>query len=420
MPVLVQQVVDVPDSSGLTVEAPSPEQLAAIEESGVVFVSAGAGTGKTTVLVERFVRAVVERELPLDSILVITYTERAAGELRSRIRQRLTELGRRELSAEIDRAWISTIHAFCSRLLRAHPFEAGLDPNFRVLDEPQALVLRSEAFSEALAAFLADRRPERLRLLATYGSRRLATMLFGAYERLRSAGRPLQLAGAEPRSIADAAGALRECARAALADAGEDAEGTALVARALDLVGPDGALPPPERLLDLGDLRVPERRSEGFASYHEALAALESAALDAVAARDRDLLQALLVELDRVYAEAKERESALDFEDLQLRARALLRADAGVRERTRWRFRSVMVDEFQDTNRLQCELVDELACDELFFVGDEFQSIYRFRHADVEVFRERRSRSPGVLALTRNYRSRPEVLAVVNHLFGTE
>ncbi|MBD0291532.1 MAG: UvrD-helicase domain-containing protein, partial [Thermoleophilia bacterium] len=176
----------------------------------------------------------------------------------------------------------------------------------------------------------------------------------------------------------------------------------------------------PERRLDLGDLRVPERRSEGFASYREALAALESAALDAVAARDRDLLQALLVELDRVYAEAKERESALDFEDLQLRARALLRGDAGVRERTRWRFRSVMVDEFQDTNRLQCELVDELACDELFFVGDEFQSIYRFRHADVEVFRERRSRSPGVLALTRNYRSRPEVLAVVNHLFGTE
>ena len=83
-----------------------------------------------------------------------------------------------------------------------------------------------------------------------------------------------------------------------------------------------------------------------------------------------------------------------------------------------------MVDEFQDTNRLQCEIVDLLAegpnGKELFFVGDEFQSIYRFRHADVEVFRERREQSGGVLALTQNYRSRPEVLAAVNHLFSSE
>ena len=79
-----------------------------------------------------------------------------------------------------------------------------------------------------------------------------------------------------------------------------------------------------------------------------------------------------------------------------------------------------MVDEFQDTNRLQCELVDLLAGEELFFVGDEFQSIYRFRHADVEVFRERREQTGGVLALTENYRSRPEVLEVINHLFSAD
>ena len=123
---------------------------------------------------------------------------------------------------------------------------------------------------------------------------------------------------------------------------------------------------------------------------------------------------------DRAYAEAKARESALDFEDLQLCARDLLRDRPDVRERASWRFRSVLVDEFQDTNRLQCELVDLLGAEELFFVGDEFQSIYRFRHADVAVFRERRASSAGVVALTRNYRSRPEVLSVVNHVFGTE
>ena len=122
------------------------------------------------------------------------------------------------------------------------------------------------------------------------------------------------------------------------------------------------------------------------------------------------------------YAAAKDRESALDFEDLQLRARDLLRDDDALREREQLRFRSIMVDEFQDTNRLQCELVDLLTGDgtERFFVGDEFQSIYGFRHADVEVFRERRAGAETLLPLTRNYRSRPEVLSVVNRLFGAE
>ena len=101
----------------MTVEAPNREQLRAIEEPGIVFVSAGAGTGKTTVIVERFCRAVCERGLDVDSILVITYTERAAGELRGRIRSRLRELERHDLARELDAAWISTIHGFCHRLL---------------------------------------------------------------------------------------------------------------------------------------------------------------------------------------------------------------------------------------------------------------------------------------------------------------
>jgi ATP-dependent helicase/nuclease subunit A len=413
---VVRPLADVPGPESVTAQAPSPEQLAAIEEPGVVFVSAGAGTGKTTVLVERFVRAVCDRGLGLDAVLVITYTERAAGELRSRIRERLIELGRTDLAAEIDRAWISTIHGFCARLLRSHPFEAGLDPGFRVLDESQARVLRSEAFTDALTRFCSDMRADRLGLLATYGSHRLAAMLAGVYERLRTAGRPLVLGTGERAGLSDALAALRDCAAATLAPADGDSDAREIVERAVDL-GADGASP--DRFLDLSELRVGVR-DERFTSYHEALAAVESAALDEVAARDRDLLQELLVAFDAAYREAKARESAVDFEDLQLLARDLLRDEEAVRERTRWRFRSVMVDEFQDTNRLQCELVDELSCQELFFVGDEFQSIYRFRHADVDVFRERRAQSAGVLALTRNYRSRPEVLAVVNHLFGTE
>ena len=95
------------------------QQAAAIAARGEVFVSAGAGTGKTTVLVERFVRAVCDEGLDVESLLVITYTERAAGELRSRIRARLNELGRHDLARSLDGAWISTIHGFCLRLLKS-------------------------------------------------------------------------------------------------------------------------------------------------------------------------------------------------------------------------------------------------------------------------------------------------------------
>ena len=112
MPDVVQHLDDVPGEALLNaVEAPNREQLRAIEEPGVVFVSAGAGTGKTTVIVERFCRAVCERGLDVDSILVITYTERAAGELRRRIRRRLHELERHDLARDLDAAWISTTTA---------------------------------------------------------------------------------------------------------------------------------------------------------------------------------------------------------------------------------------------------------------------------------------------------------------------
>ncbi len=416
MPPLVLPLDNVPDQT-LMRTTPSDQQVAAIEEPGVVFVSAGAGTGKTTVLVERFVKAVCERGLGIDNVLVITYTERAAGELRSRIRERLLEAGRHDLARDLDGGWISTIHGFCHRLLRAHPFEAGLDPRFRVLDESQSAVLGSEAFAEALATYVEGGEPERVRLLATYGAEGLRGMLTSVYDRLRSAGRPLELPGEPVSSLAERLDDLREVAELTLRVTEESLPGRAQVEDALQLIQP---APLAEALLDLSELRVGGEERERFASFGEALAAVEQAALDEIAVRDRTLLEELLRAFDAAYAEAKARESALDFEDLQLRARDLLQLNEKVREDARWRFRSILVDEFQDTNRLQCELVDLVAGEEVFFVGDEFQSIYRFRHADVEVFRERRAASAGVLPLTENYRSRPEVLDVVNHLFGAE
>jgi ATP-dependent helicase/nuclease subunit A len=393
-------VADVPGEAlvNSAVETPNVEQQRAIEERGVVFVSAGAGTGKTRVIVERFCKAVCERGLDVDSLLVITYTERAAGELRGRIRRRLHELGRHDLERKLDGAWISTIHGFCRRLLKAHPFAAGIDPRFRVLDDSQGRVLRGEAFRAALEEFCGDDEA-RLRLLASYGGRRLRRMLTGVHETLRSSGLELRIDPREEPQLGERLEELREYARAA----GDE--------RAIRYLETSHL---PEELLDLSDLASPE--------LDEPRRAVEAAALEALAARDREQLQELLLAYDAAYREAKDRESALDFEDLQLLARDLLQQHPEIRERESWRFRSIMVDEFQDTNRLQCELIDLLANDdsEIFFVGDEFQSIYRFRHADVEVFRERREAVAGVLALTQNYRSRPEVLNVINHLFAAD
>ena len=396
--------------------ASNEQQAAAIAARGQVFVSAGAGTGKTTVLVERFVEAVCERGIDVQSMLVITYTERAAGELKGRIRARLHELGRHDLARSLDGAWISTIHGFCLRLLKSHPFAAGLDPRFRILDESQGRVIRGESFEAALNQFCAGEDSERLKLLATYGASGLRRMLTTVYETLRSAGRELELELGERAEVGVRLDELASAARALAADPeATDAVRTA-AAQAMALA--EGTRTP-ERLLDLGGLRA---RGERAVTYEDARRAVEQAALDELALQDRELLQELLHGFAAQYAAAKERESALDFEDLQLCARDLLRDDAALRDREQLRFRSIMVDEFQDTNRLQCELVDLLTGPdaERFFVGDEFQSIYGFRHADVQVFRERREGAATLLPLTRNYRSRPEVLAVVNHLFGAE
>ncbi len=336
------------------------QQQAVARRAEPLLVSAAAGSGKTSVLVERFVRAVCDDEIAPGRILAITFTERAAGELRERVRARLLELGERQAARDTEAAFVGTFHGFCARLLRSHPLAGELDPDFAVLDEGLAGRLRERAFQEAVRELLASDREGRegapLDVLAAYGIDRVRTMVEHVYLELRSTGQRL------PRLPAVI------LAPGADADADDDADADADDAAGVCVV--------------LGEL-------------------LELFGL--------------------AYERRKRARAAVDFDDLELLAQQLLERHEQVRSSWSERFELLMVDEFQDTNPRQLAILRALDHGNLFTVGDEFQSIYGFRHADVGLFRARRAELAelgGSLSLTHNFRSRRALLDVVNAVFA--
>jgi ATP-dependent helicase/nuclease subunit A len=414
------------------VAAFTEEQRRAIQRrDGSLLVRAGAGTGKTSVLVERFVRAVLDDGVAVDAILAITFTEKAAAEMRSRVRARLIELTRRDLARDAEKAWISTIHGFCSRVLRAHALSAGIDPDFRVLDELEAERLGLDAFDRALEDFLGDGQdPSRLEMAAAYTPDRLRDMVRTAYSRLRSRGeRHPSLAESSPPAVGDERERLASAVAAALRELGgrdgkrviEAVERLERCERVLAGLAP-GTLADPADLEKLS-FAAGARALEGEAceEYRQALAAYAALCAAQRQHADHALVRSLLDLYGRRYEELKRGRSGLDFEDLELVARDLLARDAGVRESYASRFAHVLVDELQDVNPLQNGLFQLLERDNLFQVGDENQSIYGFRHADVSVFREQHEQAAAegrAESLTVNFRSRGEVLDAVDLLFA--
>ncbi len=165
----------------------TPQQRAAIERRhGDLLLDASAGSGKTSVLVERFVRAVLEDGVDPTAILTITFTEKAAAELRDRIRRRLRELGADEAARRTEGAYISTIHGFCARVLRTHALAAGIDPAFAVLDETDTDALAEAAFEFALEE-LAQNAPGGVELIAAHRTG-LREAILGTYAELRARG----------------------------------------------------------------------------------------------------------------------------------------------------------------------------------------------------------------------------------------
>ncbi len=415
------------------------EQRAAIDDrTGSALLAANAGSGKTAVMAERCVEAVLNDEVPVGSILALTFTEKAAGELRDRIRRRFISLGEEEHARAVDAGWIGTIHGFCARILRARPLAAGLDPRFEVLDEPAAERLQGEAYERAFEEWARERGAPAIDVAAANGPI-LREMVLRAHSTLRSRGetrpvlrvpppgpppdaaalaeahaaaaRHLLTAGAGKR-IEEGRAALDVCERVlgAASDSGDEASGrgsvpvpTALTAAELKKGAKPLAAPPAEAYRAAYDAY---RQS---CADHHARAALEEIAV-------------LLSRFGQRYAEAKAQRAGLDFEDLELGVRDLLAADPVDRQRWAERFALIMVDEFQDTNRLQLDVLEALERDNLFAVGDEFQSIYGFRHADVTIFRERRAAlgEARVRPLTANFRSREELLDVLNSTYAPQ
>jgi ATP-dependent helicase/nuclease subunit A len=404
------------------------EQLAAIERrTGDLLLDAGAGSGKTSVLVERFARTVIDDGVDVSAILVITFTEKAAAELRDRIRLRLRELGALDAARATEGAFISTIHGFCARVLRAGALAAGLDPEFEVLDELRSARLSAVAFERALTSVAA--RDERLvDLIAGYGAGPLRAATAGIYEQLRSAGDLSPRLPAVDLPADDGSSRLTAAASAVLAELSAISEpGTRVLegidkaARAIETAQQGAASVWPGSLWRL-KLRngAAALSTDACAEYREALEGFRAAAGAVAAVGVRDVLDRLLVAYAAEYARAKRDVSGLDFEDLELGARQLLASDDALRERYTERFAAIMVDELQDTNAVQLSLIESIAHDNLFTVGDAQQSIYGFRHADVELFsdRGRRLEQAGArLTLATNFRSRPEILDTINHGF---
>ncbi len=412
---------------------PTPEQAAAVAAREVdVFLQAGAGTGKTSVLVDRFCASVVEDGLGIEEVLAFTFTERAAEELRARIRRRL--------GTAADAAWIGTIHGFCRRLLAAHPAAAGLDPRFRVLEAPEAERLAARAFERSIDESLTAENGEvTAELLAAVRDRGLRSIVQTAHDELRSRGEAEpELPELEPGDPATAVADLGRAAEAALAECAADAKKgseplLAQLERARELAaaagaGGDGggALPSIEEVAPL-ELKTNAQAFQGecAARYRDAQQAARRALAEIELGWAYGSLRELVSSFGRHYADLKRERSGLDFEDLQLRTVALLVQSTAIRDIYRGRFKQIMVDEFQDTNAVQLALLRQLQGPEsrLFCVGDEFQSIYGFRHADLEVFRAERRRFETLpddrgrsLTLTGNFRSDTPVLGAVNAL----
>ncbi|WP_425059518.1 ATP-dependent helicase/nuclease subunit A [Sporomusa carbonis] len=485
----------------------TPEQQAAIETRDKnLLVAAAAGSGKTWVLVERVIRRITDPDerLSVDSLLVVTFTNAAASEMRSRIGEALAaclskpELADPELRRHVERqqvllnaASISTLHAFCQSLVRQHFYLLNIEPNFRIASDTEITLIKSDVLEAVFEEGYTQDDPEFLALIDHYGDEdgdnSLAGLVLKLYEFSRSHPWPdawldsLTAAFALPleASYDDTpwSGLVRdkltldwEEARQALAalmiEAGKPGNPaayaqtfaedinlidnlisaarhswTALAAALADLSFPRIAPVGKEVAKEVKEYfqgqrnKAKKRVTDAKAAYFERSQSQLVSDLRQVAPLIAALVN-LVKKFAAAYSAAKQGKGVVDFNDLEHLCLALLRdpqsspgktRPSEVAGRLKAKFREIMVDEYQDTNRVQEEIIQLIANDErpnLFMVGDVKQSIYRFRLAEPELFMDKYERYQSGEAtgcqridLSQNFRSRAGVLHAANFLF---
>ncbi|MDW8051461.1 MAG: UvrD-helicase domain-containing protein [Armatimonadota bacterium] len=410
----------------------TPEQRAAIEHGdGLLAVVAGAGSGKTGVLTERFVYLVAERGVAPESILTITFTRTATAEMKTRIIRKLEQRGLREARTRIESAYIHTVHALCRRLLQENPFEAGIDPEPNVLPSPAANHLKREAFHRALARLLKQPRDFETDPLID---------LISDYLNLESArGDPLQALYELVNKVAESTRhqglTVSDLRRWAQHYPSAEALAVYYLRQAALSISPPAGQATVFAQGDVGTFTLQdlqaylEQLARGDRATHH-LRSLTSGINIELEQRARDIALALLqltIEYLEAYEELKQAQGVLDFDDMQIRALQMLRQSATVRHRYQRLFQYTLVDETQDIDALQAQIIDILSAGgNLMVVGDAQQSIYGFRYADPRVFenwQEHAHRNGGqVVRLQANFRSHPDILAFVQlvfeHLWG--
>ncbi len=439
-------------------------QWRAIEADGNnVIVSAGAGSGKTSVLTERVVYFIKEKKYSIDDFLIVTFTNAAAAEMKKRIRKALQQCDPSE-AAKVDSAYICTFDSFFLSLVRQYHYELGVSPDIQIMSEYLA-TSQKRATLEAIFEKAASENPNLFTQLVYRDNPNIVpkTLIDYAlllYDALLKTGSYLE-SSARLRLALNAPGYEKGIVREAIskilpfAEAVNDAIGEVLAARSekrkksllakfealanFDLSTYDGILSfvselPRKPTLGKGDepdgdfsLRVNDygKAKDALKSLVEALPESEAALLEEIAIDKRTTLFFLdfLDELDRETSEWRKERGLYDFDDIARLSLGLVK-NKGKASEVAKRFKMVMVDEFQDTSLIQNEFIDLIGENHLYLVGDVKQSIYLFRAARPDLFNRRyedykEGRGGMAIDMNANFRSRKEVLYAVNAVFGS-
>lgn len=391
-----------------------------------ILVSAGAGTGKTRVLVERILHLLRTQRAAITELLVLTFTEKAANEIKTRLSEGFREMGLVGPRRDLEKAAISTFHGFASRLLKEHPVEAGVDPDFRVIETEQSELLKEEAMRETVAKIYNEKNGA-FELLPVYGEDVARDGILKVFTAARHEGKSLRefFLENDKKGQEISAGREKELPR----------EAQALLAK-LEEIDPEAW----ERFLgnkqwDGATFRdfkewsalYKGKRKAGWKEWRLLLEDLAALRMGPLAAPWKEKFESLALAFETAYTAKKREKGFLDFDDLQTRAVGLFRGEKPalqkLRERYQREFKFILVDEFQDTNFLQMEFVELLSSgNNLFMVGDYKQSIYGFRGAEPGIFlAKEKLYGDGAegerIFLAESFRSDPPVLDFVNRFF---